>query len=278
MFVASPTCASHVQLGKSTHSLYIDTSLGQWFSEEPLSQSSSLDTLASYYCGTPDKRPTVKNAKPQKPIICDARITGGGSPKPTPHDVSLAGSMTGSTSNPDFLAHGDHSASTRSKSALVWEKLEKRNGGHVSHNRSHSLASPPSSTLKRRQTSRRHAIYGGTGIPGIPVPYDDPEETRVNPSRATIASFDSNKAVCAASEDSFSESPRKGKESFIAGLASVSPAKHPALPTPERVRRFFDVSTDGSSTHYCDMSITAVSSGSFDDNIDFFGSVKTNIA
>lgn len=64
-------------------------------------------------------------------------------------------------------------------------------------------------------------------------------------------------------------------ESFVSGLASVSPVK-PLSTTPERVRRFFDVSADDSGTHYYDMSLTAVSSGSFDDDTDLLSLVHSN--
>ncbi|TFY63188.1 hypothetical protein EVJ58_g3388, partial [Rhodofomes roseus] len=174
---------------KSTQSLYVDN-LGPWFSTDSPSQSSSLDSLASYYCsrlGPPERLTPIKAATPtRKPTICDAKsaklpreglpvLCGDNNKPPTP------ASLPSTTSDPDLRFYNELSTPTRLKSAPVWDKLEKRHHGSGGHSRSHSLASPPSSSLRRRQTTRRHAIYGGTGLPGIPVPFDDPEQTRVNP-------------------------------------------------------------------------------------------------
>ncbi|KZT66984.1 hypothetical protein DAEQUDRAFT_767508 [Daedalea quercina L-15889] len=252
---------------------FVDDNLGQWFSKDPPSQSSSLDSLTSYYCGKlsqPAGLASVKAATSRKPTICDLNLSSASPGEPTLlfENAPSPGNVSNPTSDPDLRAYNEFSTAYL-KSAPVWEKLEKRHGGN--HSRSHSLASPPSGALRRRQTTRRHAIYGGTGLPGIPVPFDDPEETKVNPARATIASFDSNKAVCAISERSFSDSPTKDAHFRSARLASDSPTK-PLVTTPIRARRFFDGPEDDSDLCY-DLSITAVSSGSCDE-LDRFSPVK----
>ncbi|KAH9928950.1 uncharacterized protein B0H18DRAFT_999539 [Fomitopsis serialis] len=261
----------------------LDSNLGQWFSKDSPSQSSSLDSLASYYCaklGPPERLTPVKAAtSARKPTICavkSSKVTRE-DPPPLSGDsdaLSRTSGVPSATSDPDLRLHTELSTSTPLKSAPVWNKLERRQGPGGTHSRSHSLASPPSSSaLRRRQTTRRHAIYGGTGLPGIPVPYDDPEETKVNPARATFASFDSTKAVCAISENSFSESespsPRKMVDYLTAKLASESPTKS-LLTTPLRTHHFHDSSEDDSDTPGYEMSITAVSY----DELDLLSPVK----
>lgn len=275
MFVSPrPVHLSHLRPGKSTHSMYINSgqALGQCFSKDPPSQSSSLDSLASFYSGaaTPEKRYTVKNAKLLKTTKSDMHFS---KPDSDDLDVPLPGSISITTSNPDLCAYNDNMHTTLL--TLVWERPEKRRGGPSGHNRSHSLASSPSGALGRRETSRRHAIYCGPGVSDISIPYDDPEETRVNPSRSTIASFDSNKAVF---EDSFSDSPKKRKDSLLAGFAPASPVK-PLSNTPEHVLRFFNITTGVSDTRYYDTSITAVTSSSSDEEMRLhLGPSKENVS
>ncbi|TFY55897.1 hypothetical protein EVJ58_g7964 [Rhodofomes roseus] len=101
---------------------------------------------------------------------------------------------------------------------------------------------------------------------------DDPFNTMPPTSTQTTkrARLDDTGDLRDVVSDCETESPRKDVDCLAARFASVSASESgsptkPLLTTPIRVRRFFDASEDDSDLPAYDMSITAVSSSSYDD-------------